>query len=276
MRISCIIPSRNRCHLLPKALDSVLLQNRPHPEVSFPPEIIVADDGSTDATLPMLREAYPEVRIIKTGGVGPGRARNQAVAAAGGEILLFLDSDDTWRPDHLRLLADCFRNGATIACGITANEDMVTGSRFTIPDSGVSLSGDVFSTIVRWCEMVPSAVGITKEAFTKLGGFPPDMWGEDWLFFLRATACHPVCFVPEVITDRLLHTGSLCAEAAIQHRISTMLDAVSRLFSTLDRAGEKEKEHIARLKQFVIEKGEQWKTIQEFYTAAKEKRLLAP
>ncbi len=95
---SVVIPVFNIEVHLRQCLDSVLGQTLQDIE------IICVDDGSTDQSAVILRE-YAErdarVQVITQANAGPGVARNTGMAAAKGEHLIFLDSDDWFEPDFL-------------------------------------------------------------------------------------------------------------------------------------------------------------------------------
>ncbi|MCE0506451.1 glycosyltransferase family 2 protein [Roseivivax sp. GX 12232] len=98
-RISVIIPCLNAAATLEATLDSIACQ-------SFTDwEVLVIDDGSTDATCEILaRRAAADRRILWTAnpGRGPSAARNHgALALARGEIIAFCDADDIWAPGKL-------------------------------------------------------------------------------------------------------------------------------------------------------------------------------
>jgi glycosyltransferase involved in cell wall biosynthesis len=96
-RLSVIIPTYNRASLVRAAVDSVLRQTVP------PHEVLVCDDGSTDDTLALLRTVFadvPKVKVLSLPHSGlPAATRNAGIAAASGEWLGFLDSDDVWLPE---------------------------------------------------------------------------------------------------------------------------------------------------------------------------------
>jgi glycosyltransferase involved in cell wall biosynthesis len=95
---SVIICTFNRAHLLTRALDSVLAQT----ESSW--EVIVVDDGSTDNTYETVRpylQLAPNIRYMAHRNRGLAVSRNVGIAAAIGEYVTFLDSDDWYTPDHL-------------------------------------------------------------------------------------------------------------------------------------------------------------------------------
>jgi hypothetical protein len=102
-RVSVVIPTYNRAHVIGQALDSVLAQTYRDLEV------VVVDDGSTDdleqALAPYLETE--RVRLTRTDGAalhapkGPAAARNAGIRAAQGELVALLDSDDLWLPIKL-------------------------------------------------------------------------------------------------------------------------------------------------------------------------------
>ena len=112
MRVSVIIPVYNTAHYLPDCLQSVLQQG-----VSSI-EVICVDDGSTDKSASLLAESStrdPRVRVISQPNAGQGAARNRAIAAAAGDYLLFVDSDDILVPGALRILLEQVRDADVIA-----------------------------------------------------------------------------------------------------------------------------------------------------------------
>lgn len=95
--ISVVIPTYNASRFLADAVTSVRQQGY------NPLEVIVVDDGSTDETRRMAAD-WPDVTYIYQQNRGASEARNTGIMAATGSLLAFLDSDDLWLPDHLRLL----------------------------------------------------------------------------------------------------------------------------------------------------------------------------
>ncbi|MBL7204400.1 MAG: glycosyltransferase family 2 protein [Desulfobacteraceae bacterium] len=103
LQLSLIIPTYNRRELVLQAIDSALQFAA---NVKGATEIIVVDDASTDATYEQLRRVYQKellsglIRLIRSGkNMGVTGAKNLGAANAGGEWLLFIDSDDLLIPD---------------------------------------------------------------------------------------------------------------------------------------------------------------------------------
>jgi len=93
--VSVVIPTYNRAARLPSTIDSVL------GAVDGGDEIIVVDDGSTDATEELLRRYGERLRYLKLPNRGAGAARNSGVAACSYDLVAFADSDDLWLPQRL-------------------------------------------------------------------------------------------------------------------------------------------------------------------------------
>lgn len=107
-RFSVIIPAHNSAATLARAVDSVLAQSYPAQE------IIVVDDGSADET-PEVAARYGErLRYIRQDNAGVSSARNQGAQAAHGDWLAFLDADDWYYPDRLRLHAEWIQKDASL------------------------------------------------------------------------------------------------------------------------------------------------------------------
>jgi glycosyltransferase involved in cell wall biosynthesis len=98
--ISVIIPAYNAERFLRATLASVQAQSYRNVE------IVVVDDGSTDATAKIAEEAAQadhRICIIHQPNLGVAAARNQGLAEAKGEFIAPLDADDVWHPLNLAL-----------------------------------------------------------------------------------------------------------------------------------------------------------------------------
>lgn len=89
------MPSFNTAAYIGEAIESVLAQDYPHKE------LIVIDDGSTDATVELARSYGDQLRLITQANQGSAVARNKGLQAAQGDYIAFLDSDDIWLPGKL-------------------------------------------------------------------------------------------------------------------------------------------------------------------------------
>lgn len=94
-KVSVIVPTFNRSHLVCDAIDSALTQTLP------PHEIIVVDDGSTDDTALILKKYGDRIHYIYQPNCGVSAARNIGISLSTGDHIAFLDSDDLWLPNKL-------------------------------------------------------------------------------------------------------------------------------------------------------------------------------
>ncbi len=124
VRISVIVPTYHRARQVVEAIESVRAQTVPDWEA------IVVDDGGADDTEARIAEVTardPRVRYLRVAHGGPSAARNAGIAAARGEWLAFLDSDDRWEPERLRVAVEALQRDPGVAA-------VVTGYRFEGPD----------------------------------------------------------------------------------------------------------------------------------------------
>ena len=104
MFLSVVIPTYNRLPILRQCLQALERQRLEPPLQGY--EVVVVDDGSTDATLAWLEQAcaageLPHLRLVQQEHGGPALGRNRGVEAARGEVIVFIDSDLVVGPDFL-------------------------------------------------------------------------------------------------------------------------------------------------------------------------------
>ncbi len=94
--VSAIIPVYNGSAFIAQAIASIRDQDY------APLEILVIDDGSTDATADVVRGLGADIRYLRQENRGPAAARNRGLALARGSLIAFLDADDLWPQGKLR------------------------------------------------------------------------------------------------------------------------------------------------------------------------------
>jgi hypothetical protein len=174
--ISVVVPVYNGTNFLPEAIDNVLSQRYPALE------IIVVDDGSTDAIDEAVGRLPVDVRFFKQENGGAASARNRGIKDVSGEFIAFLDVDDLWPENTLNCLVDVLLRDPDL--------DAVRG----------------YGQLARWIgesgrleyignprEAFPDYIGAClyrRAAFTKVGLFDADLqFGEDIDWFTRAREC---------------------------------------------------------------------------------------
>jgi len=189
--VSVIIPTYNRAPWVKEAAASVLAQTfRDY-------ELLVVDDGSTDHTLEALVRLEAKV-LRKARRQGVSAARNLGAAAARGEWLAFLDSDDLWLPEKLARQVDYLSAHPHLAICQTEEIWIRNGVRVNPPKTHRKAAGDIFLASLKRCMVSPSAVMLHRRLFEALGGFDETLpAGEDYDLWLRTAWRAPVGLVPE-------------------------------------------------------------------------------
>ncbi len=205
--ISVIIPTYNRAGFLKEAIDSVRGQDYP----DF--ELIVVDDGSTDAT-PDLLEAYgPAIRVVRQANAGVSAARNAGIGRAGGDLIAFLDSDDLWLPGKLATQAAFFAGHPESVICQTEELWVRRGRRVNPGKRHRKRAGWIFTPSLSLCLVSPSAVMIRRSLFDEVGLFDEDLPAcEDYDLWLRISRRYPVDLIETpLIVKRGGHADQLSA-----------------------------------------------------------------
>lgn len=209
--VSVVIPTYNRAAFLRRAVESVTAQSYPHWE------LIVADDGSTDDTRAWLASVGdPRVRVLPLEHSGnPARVRNQALKAARGQYVAFLDSDDWWEPEKLGLQVAALAAHAECGWSYTglrrvdeAGRELAMAGTSWIPEEGFVLdrlvSGDA--------AVITSTVVVERTLLESLNGFDEGFAvAEDFDLWIRLAERSPVAGVPRVLVARRRHAGNFSA-----------------------------------------------------------------
>src|SRR5438132_12034959 len=129
MRISVVIPCRNAGRWVGTALQSVAKQTQPAGE------IIVIDDGSTDASLFEIEKANVPVKLLRVNFGNAAASRNAGIEAASGDWIALLDADDVWYPNHLTRAAELLRLTNDVAFMSNHDWNDLDGHVIPIPEA---------------------------------------------------------------------------------------------------------------------------------------------
>ena len=213
-KVSVVIPVYNSGRYLRKALDSVLAQSWN----DF--EIIVVDDGSeTDlaaqiVTQMQLSSMHP-IRFLRQDNQGPSAARNLGLTMSNSELVAFLDSDDTFVSDKLRLQVEMMaclpKNYAFVTGGLRRYSLNTPKKTKTVLPSLVD--GDIYQDLVKQDVRIPWIPGahlFRRSALTAVDGFDPRLrYGEDKELLIRLARRFRVKTHQEVVLCKCLHSNSL-------------------------------------------------------------------
>ncbi len=232
LSVSVVIPTYNASDRLKRTIESVLAQTAP------PLEIIVVDDGSTDATGAVCAAFGDAIRYFAVTNGGQQRARNIGAERASGTWVAFLDHDDLWHPEytaelnefaasHAFDLALCNSRNQSEEAGARA----VTGDRFTEfaplgywrgmgADPGGRwsvLERYDYAGYLAFHPAQPSVMTIRKDLFQSLGGFDSRMRGssaENFEFELRALRVARVGLIWRPLVTIVRHAGNASVDGS--------------------------------------------------------------
>lgn len=195
---SIVIPTYNRAHMLPKALESVYHQ-------TFPDwECIIVDDGSTDNTKEIVQkwtDRDNRFRYIYQQNAERSAARNKGIENAKGEWICFLDSDDYFLPERLCNIYDYMKkmNFPQIMLftdiGFNENNLIVTRTYDDIPSHKEALLNYLSQTVIG----VPQ-VCISKEILFDEKFNDSITIGEDFELWLRINAKYNIKYQKNNLT----------------------------------------------------------------------------
>ncbi len=192
--VSIIIPTYNRRQFLVEAVQSVLNQKvfqGANPAYAF--EIIVIDDGSADGTEEAIRKIAGPIRYFFQEHQGVSRARNRGLKEAQGEFIAFLDSDDLWLPDKIKIQMNVMESFPRLM-GCTTEELWVRrGKRVNPRKKHQKYSGWIFPQALPLCILSLSASLFRRQVFEEIGGFDEALPAcEDYDFCLRYSLRYPI------------------------------------------------------------------------------------
>ena len=193
--VSVIIPVYNRQQYIEEAIQSVLNQTL------APLEIIVVDDGSTDNTAAIVKAFGQTVRYVCRKNGGPAAARNTGLELAQGRFIAFLDSDDIWPADKLKIQISCMMANpdvsytiGKVAYFLEPNASVPPGFRKEL------LAGPRVGRLVQ-------AMVARREVFDSVGLFDTHLkTAEDVDWFCRANDLNvTMAIVPEIVLNIRIH-----------------------------------------------------------------------
>jgi len=197
MFVSVIIPTYNREGMLKEAIDSVFLQDYPEKE------LIVVDDGSTDATESLCRSYGDRLRYLHTENRGVSHARNLGIRESKGDLVAFLDSDDVWLPEKLSVQINYLNKHPEIHICQTEEVWIRDGKRVNPRLVHKKHSGWIFDECIPLCIVSPSAVMIRRSVFEDVGLFDEEMPAcEDYDLWLRASLKYQIMTLPEPLIEK--------------------------------------------------------------------------
>jgi glycosyltransferase involved in cell wall biosynthesis len=216
-----VIPTYRRSAYLAEAVDSVLAQTHP------PAEVIVVCDGPTSLPRGIERGA---VRVVEQAHNGAAAARNTGIRESTAPWLCFLDDDDLWHPDRLRLAAGYLGGHAQCRALTTASwwfsSEATDGIDFVATDLAscvasatlaepvtdmayLDIDGRSFDLLLERNRSNISGSTIRRDVLEQAGGFPDGYTcAEDWLMAINVARYTEWCYLDKRLSFVRKHAGN--------------------------------------------------------------------
>jgi glycosyltransferase involved in cell wall biosynthesis len=209
-RISVIIPSYNRGHLILQALKSVSDQTYTNLE------IIVVDDGSNDNTTHVVSK-YNDPRVVyikHDNNMGLPSARNTGIKASSGNIIAFLDTDDLWLEHKLEEHINIFDSKRDTYVVYSGSYRYQNRKKTYIPSKFIHpKQGDLLKRLLAGNFVPAISVCIKRECFDKVGLFDPTLLSfEDWDMWIRLAKEYKFHYIPSPLNLIYFTEDSLTAQ----------------------------------------------------------------
>nr|WP_217366940.1 MULTISPECIES: glycosyltransferase family 2 protein [unclassified Brevibacillus] len=226
--VSIITPSYNQGRFIRETINSILTQDYANLEH------IVVDGGSTDDTLSILQEYAqkdPRFRYISEPDRGQSHALNKGLAMARGEIIGWLNSDDTYVPGAIMLAVHAFANNPS--WGMLHGNCQVMNEYGQVSSTYPSEQADS-KKLYQSCVICQPSAFIRTHVFRHMGGVDEKLqFCMDYDLWMRIAKFYPIGYVPHYLGNARIHTT--CKSATQWHSVGVpeVLRSLAKNYSSI-------------------------------------------
>jgi glycosyltransferase involved in cell wall biosynthesis len=197
--VSVIMPVYNGEKYIEQSIISVINQSY----INW--ELIIIDDGSTDNTkikVNALRLVDKRIKYYYQKNCGQAKARNLGVHFSVGDYLAFLDSDDLWYPNKLKITIEAFLNNPEIHLVYTGfdyidESNILLDRCFIHPDIY-----NIHNSLLKFDFIGTLTVIIKKTIFLEVNGFDEKLYGtEDWDLWIRVSSNYNIKYIDLILSS---------------------------------------------------------------------------
>jgi glycosyltransferase involved in cell wall biosynthesis len=197
--ISIVTPSFNQGQYIEETILSVLKQGYPNIEY------IVVDGGSTDNTIEILKKYESQIQWVSEEDRGQADAVNKGIKMATGEIIGWLNSDDTYEPGCVQKVVECFLKSPEIVLIYGNGRQMNQEGKNIKP---LIVNKITFEKLSKKNKLLQPSIFFKKEAIENIGYLNPDLhFVMDFELWVRFFKRHEkqTKYIPEYLSSWRIH-----------------------------------------------------------------------
>ena len=209
-----IIPVYNGEKYIEDAIKSVLNQKYD------PIEIIVVNDGSTDSSESIVKQFGNKIIYAERENAGPPAARNSALEYVTGDFISFIDQDDIWHPNKLKVQLSIFNKYPDLS--------LIIGFSMKYQFKNIEEIDDAAHKQYTTLELLLGSSLVERKSFERVGGFDNDLLsGDDTDWFLRAREIDlPIYVHRDLVFYHRLHDNNFTKRADRTRFVLMMLKKI--------------------------------------------------
>ena len=193
--VTIITPSYNQGRFIRQTIESVL--NQDYPNIEY----IIIDGGSTDHTLDIIREYEGRLKWISERDEGQSDAINKGFKMAKGEIIAWLNSDDTYESGAVTAAVDCFLENPDVGLAY-GDGDIIDEKGNKVKRFEATQQFDLWTLIHVWDYIMQPTTFFRREALEKVGYLEKDLyWCMDWDLWIRLATQYKVAYLNQVLAN---------------------------------------------------------------------------
>lgn len=243
--VSVVVPVFNAEPYIEACLQSILSQDYPSLQV------IVVDDGSTDATAERVRRTSREIVYRRQPNSGSAIARNLGIDLAEGDYVAFNDSDDLWAPNRLKQQVAFLRGQSEYhaVCG----RFMSVPDDFTLDDAAQqsyeidavldpTLSGWTYFKLLEESIYHLDALLVRREVLQRVRFNPDYRRGQDFDFFLQLVNATPIAQLSNLYAFYRQNPTSITRKPHVRNYRAEIVNSALERWGWQDRYGQRLKQ----------------------------------
>lgn len=226
--VSVITPSFNQAQFIKETIESVLNQNYPNIEH------IIIDGGSTDGTLDILKRYSLQAanfRFVSEKDRGQSHAINKGLNMAKGEIIGWLNSDDTYLPGAIEKAVHSFNEQDSRA--LVYGKANFTNER-NQPTDPYPVEPFMIENLFKACIICQPAAFIKKKVFKDVGGVDEKLhFCMDYDLWMRIAKKYPIGYIDEILANSRLHPDAKTVKVMNEIGFLEIFEVSNRNFGTV-------------------------------------------